>query len=206
MRFGPFAPFHGHLQVWTSQEMADKARSNERRSHVYYLPFYFQAVKGTTAEESGIRCIAYLISNTIGAIIVGAIVTVVGYYTPFIYFGTALFTIGSGLIYTLQVNSPAGRWIGYQILAGFGAGGAVQLPFIATQVVLPAKDMPTGNSLAVFFNSLGGAIAISIAQNIFANTLVKELPKVGLGDLSGLILASVSVGVICCCLYSVLYV
>lgn len=36
--------------------------------------------------------------------------------------------------------------------------------------------MPTGNSIAIFFNSLGGAIAISIAQNIFSNTLVKELP------------------------------
>ena len=178
-------------------------------SHVYYLPFYFQAVKGTTAEESGIRCIAYLISNTIGAIIVsknpkyhsaqltrttqvGAIVTVVGYYTPFIYVGTALFTVGAGLIYTLKVNSPSSHWIGYQILAGFGAGGAVQLPFIATQVVLPAKDMPTGNSLAVFFNSLGGAIAISIAQNIFSNTLIQELPRVGLGDFTGQIIASVS--------------
>ncbi len=118
--------------------------------------------------------------------------TVVGYYTPFIWFGTALFTVGSGLIYTLKVDSPAGRWIGYQILAGAGSGGAVQLPFIATQAVLPAKDMPTGNSLAIFFNSLGGAISISIAQNIFSNTLVKELPKVGLGDLSGLIIASVS--------------
>jgi hypothetical protein len=123
---------------------------------------------------------------------VGAIVTVVGYYTPFIYFGTALFTVGAGLIYTLKVDSPAGRWIGYQILAGFGAGGAVQLPFIATQVVLPAKDMPTGNSLAVFFNSLGGAIAISIAQNIFQNTLIKELPRAGLDELVGPILASVS--------------
>jgi hypothetical protein len=68
----------------------------------------------------------------------------------------------------------------------------VQLPFIATQVVLPAKDMPTGNSLAIFFNSLGGAIAISIAQNIFSNTLVKELPKAGLQKYTGLIIMSVS--------------
>jgi hypothetical protein len=92
----------------------------------------------------------------------------------------------------LKVNSPAGRWIGYQILAGFGSGGAIQLPFIATQVVLQAKDMPTGNSLAIFFNSLGGAIAISIAQNIFSNTLVKELPKYGLQNYTALIVMSVS--------------
>jgi hypothetical protein len=37
--------------------------------------------------------------------------------------------------------------------------------------------MPTGNAIAIFFNSLGGAISISIAQNIFANKLVEEIPK-----------------------------
>lgn len=37
--------------------------------------------------------------------------------------------------------------------------------------------MPTGNAIAIFFNSLGGALSISIAQNVFANTLVQEIPK-----------------------------
>jgi hypothetical protein len=36
--------------------------------------------------------------------------------------------------------------------------------------------MPTGNAIAIFFNSLGGAIAISIAQNIFSNGLKTHLP------------------------------
>lgn len=35
--------------------------------------------------------------------------------------------------------------------------------------------MPTGNAIAIFFNSLGGAIAISIAQNIFSNGLASNL-------------------------------
>ena len=29
----------------------------------------------------------------------------------------------------------------------------------------------------MFFNSLGGAISISIAQNVFSNTLVSSIPK-----------------------------
>lgn len=37
--------------------------------------------------------------------------------------------------------------------------------------------MPTGNAITIFFNSLGGAIAISIAQNIFSNGLKTNLPK-----------------------------
>ncbi|KAI4783393.1 putative major facilitator superfamily transporter [Aureobasidium sp. EXF-3400] len=146
-------------------------------THIFYLPFYFQAVKNTSAEGSGIRCIAYLVSNTIASIVVGGTITVIGFYAPFMWFGAAIFTVGCGMLYTLQVTSPAAKWIGYQLLAGIGSGSAIQIPFIAVQVVLEEKDMPSGNAIAIFFNSLGGAISISIAQNIFANTLVKDIIK-----------------------------
>ncbi|KAK4551814.1 hypothetical protein LTR86_010900 [Recurvomyces mirabilis] len=129
-------------------------------SHIYYLPFYFQAVKGTSAEGS-----------------VGGAITFLGPYNPPMWAGVIIFTIGSAMIYTLKVGSGTGVWIGYQILAGVGAGACVQIPFIAVQVVLNEKDMPVGNAVAIFFNTLGGAISVSIAQNIFSNTLIKQLPK-----------------------------
>ncbi len=81
------------------------------------------------------------------------------------------------MLYTLDVDSSVGKWIGYEILAGVGAGACVQIPFIAVQVVLPEKDMPIGNAVAIFFNTLGGSISISIAQNIFSNTLIQQLPR-----------------------------
>jgi hypothetical protein len=109
--------------------------------------------------------------------VVGGSITALGPYVPFTWIGSVIFVVGSGMIYTLKVNSGAGMWIGYQILAGAGAGACVQIPFIAVQVVLSKKDMPSGNAVAIFFNSLGGAISISIAQNIFSNTLIKEIPR-----------------------------
>jgi len=97
------------------------------------------------------------------------------------WFGSAVFAIGAGMLYTLKVSSPAGQWIGYQILAGIGAGAGVQIPFVAVQVVASQKDMPTANACVMFFNSLGGALSISIAQNIFVNTLGKEIPRYASG-------------------------
>jgi hypothetical protein len=145
--------------------------------HIFYLPFYFQAVKGTSAEGSGIRSIPYLTSIIVSSIVAGAGITVLGPYKPFMIAGSSIFTVGAGMLYTLAVNSSAGEWIGFQLLTGFGAGFGVQIPFIAVQVVLNAKDMPTGNAMAIFFNSLGGAISISVAQNIFSNGLTKYLAK-----------------------------
>jgi hypothetical protein len=144
-------------------------------THIFYLPFYFQAVKGTSAEGSGIRTIPYLVSITLSSIVVGGSITSFGWYVPFMWVGAAVFTVGCGLLYTLSPDSGAGMWIGYQIIAGVGAGSSIQIPFISVQVALSAKDMPTGNALTIFFNSLGGALSISIAQNIFSNTLVQRL-------------------------------
>jgi hypothetical protein len=146
-------------------------------SHIFYLPFYFQAVKDTSAEGSGIRCIAYLVSNTLASIVVGGTITAIGFYTPFMWFSAAIFTVGAGMLYTLQVSSPISHWLGYQLIAGIGAGAGIQIPFIAVQVVLDEKDMPTGNAIAIFFNSLGGAVSISIAQNIFVSTLAKDIAR-----------------------------
>jgi hypothetical protein len=67
----------------------NSARCADQISHIYYIPFYFQGVKGTTAEQSGIRTVPYLISNTLFAIITGGLVTAIGYYTPFIWLGAA---------------------------------------------------------------------------------------------------------------------
>ena len=122
--------------------------------HIYYLPFYFQAVKGTTAEESGIRCIPYLVSITLSSIVVGGAITALGPYNPPMWIGVIIFTVGSAMLYTLKVDSTIGVWIGYQILAGVGAGACVQIPFIAVQVVLEEKDMPIGNAVAIFFVSI----------------------------------------------------
>lgn len=91
--------------------------------------------------------------------------------------GSAIFALGAGLLYTLKVDSPNSQWIGYQIIAGVGAGAGVQIPFVAVQVAATVRDMPTANACVLFFNSLGGALSVSIAQNIFVNTLVKEMPK-----------------------------
>lgn len=147
--------------------------------HIFYLPFYFQAVKGTTAEGSGIRSIPYLVSITLASIVVGGLITAFGWYTPFMWFGAAIFTVGAGMLQTLKVDSSAGRWIGYQILAGVGAGAGVQIPFVAVQVVLGAKDMPTGSTshaLLSFCLPDPQTVLISSARSRCSSNLL-QLPR-----------------------------
>jgi MFS transporter, DHA2 family, glioxin efflux transporter len=95
---------------------------------VFYLPIYFQAVKGTTATKSGIDCLPLLLSVVFSSVCGGVLVTVLGYFTPFMIGGMAVFTVGTGLLSTLAVDTSFGKWFGYQILAGAGLGICLQAP------------------------------------------------------------------------------
>ena len=143
--------------------------------HVYYLPFYFQSVLGTTAQQSGIRTLPYLMALLISPMISGSLITLVGYYVPFMWAGSMLLTIGSGLIFTLGTRNIAGQWIGYQFLAGFGAGICRQIAFSAVPLVLEKDDLATASALVAFCNSLGPTLAIGIGQSIFTNFFVQQV-------------------------------
>jgi len=65
--------------------------------------------------------------------------------------------------------------LGFQIVFGAGAGIGLELPNIAVQTVLPEEDVSIGTSLVVFARSLGGAIFVSVGQNIFSNHIVSGM-------------------------------
>lgn len=145
----------------------------------YFLPLWFQAIQGVDAWHSGIRLIPLILSLTIGIMLSGGLTTKFGSYMPFVYASLVLTSIGSGLITTLRPGSSSGKWIGYQVIFGFGCGLAFQVPQIAAPAVLPLKDVAQGVSITFFSQMLGGALFNSIGANVLDNKLVKYI-----GDLN----------------------
>lgn len=122
------------------------------------------------------------------SIVAGGLVTALGYYAPFMIVSSVLMAIGAGLISTFEVDTGKAGWIGYQIVYGFGVGFGMQQSLIAAQTVLHLDDVPVGTSLIMFMQTLGGALFISIAQNIFTNSLLSNLTSKAPGFPSGIIL------------------
>jgi hypothetical protein len=144
---------------------------------IYYLPIWFQAVQGVSAVQSGIRNLPIILSMTVASIITGGLVTALGYYVPFMIFGSVLVAIGMGLVSTFQPGTTRAAWIGYQVFMGFGIGCSMQQSMLAAQTVLSNKDIPTGTALVIFSQTLGGAVGITIGQSVFGNQLLKNLAK-----------------------------
>ncbi|TIC99598.1 Efflux pump roqT [Colletotrichum higginsianum] len=141
----------------------------------YFLPIYFQAIQGVSAVDSGIRTLPLVLSMTVFAIVSGGVITRLGYYTPVMLLGTCILAVGAGLLTTLQVHTGAAKWAGYQVIYGIGMGMSFQAPNLAAQTVLKIKDVPVGTSIMFFSQTLGGAIFISVGQNVLNNELVKRI-------------------------------
>lgn len=142
---------------------------------IYYLPIWFQAIKSVSAVKSGIMNLPMILGLVLISLVAGGAITALGYYTPFMILSSIFMSIGVGLICTFNPSTGHNKWIGYQIIYGFGVGMGMQQPLMAAQTVLHLDDVPTGTAMIMFFQTLGGALMVSVAQNIFTNRLLSNI-------------------------------
>lgn len=141
----------------------------------YYLPTYYQIVRGYSPAKSGYMMLPIIIGATIGSLIHGAGTSAFGYYTPFMLFASIIMPIAAGLITTFKIDTSFAQLIMYTALSGLAYGIGFSGPQNAVQTVLPAEDVPLGLSVMLFAQSFGPAVAIAIAQVLFTNQLSTNL-------------------------------
>lgn len=149
---------------------------------VYFIPIYFQAIKGVDAKQSGIDTIPLIVANNVGSLLSGILTTTFGTYIQYFYGCSILTSIGGGLITTWQVDSSSSKWIGYQVISGFGTGLALALPQVVVQPDLSPQEIPIGISMTIFFQFFGGALFVSIGNNILNSKLVSYVNAIGIPD------------------------
>lgn len=115
--------------------------------------------------------IAYILFSFISSFGVSKI----GYYTPFMIAGSVLMSIGAGLITAWKVNTNISHWIGLQILTGTGSGLGLTQAHMAAQTVDNPDDIPNSAALPLFAQMFGGAVFLSVAENVFENRLVARI-------------------------------
>ncbi|KAL2176181.1 major facilitator superfamily domain-containing protein [Thermothelomyces heterothallicus CBS 202.75] len=144
---------------------------------VYYLSLYFQAIQGDSAVKAGIKLLPLLISVVVTSVSAGGLITAVGYYNPFVLPCMVLFTVGAGMITTFDLDSPLRVWFGYQVIAGLGIGIGFQTGALVVQNSVSHEWIPQATACVQFFQVMGGAIFIAVAQAVFQNGLADEMER-----------------------------
>ena len=104
-----------------------------------------------------------------------------GYYLPFSVASGVIASVGHGLLSTINSTTSTAKWIGYQIIVGFGRGLGMQMTFIAVQNNIPKNLISISTSILTFMQTLGGAVMLSIAQTIFTTSLRSTVPQYAKG-------------------------
>lgn len=112
--------------------------------------------------------------------------------------GALVGTIGCGLLYTLEIDTSTGKWIGYQVLTGSAIAFSVQNGLNIAQASVDAEDLPAvtanlyceyttpwdlgktdfpgrADGICAVFQTVGGAFTVSSAQAAFINQAIIRL-------------------------------
>ncbi|RGP78358.1 hypothetical protein FLONG3_3494 [Fusarium longipes] len=165
----------------------------------YYLPTYYQIVRGYTPVKSGYMILPIIIAATIGALVHGVGTSVFGYYTPFMILASVIMPIAIGLVTTFEIDTSLEKLVSYTALSGLAYGIGFVGPQTAVQTILPAEDVPLGLSIILFSQSFGPAVTVPIAQVLFTNRLTANLkslaPSLSQQDISNSGLTAMVAGV-----------
>ncbi|TVY93697.1 MFS-type transporter [Lachnellula willkommii] len=137
----------------------------------YYLPLYFQSVKGSSPLGSGLLVIPITVTEAITGVLVGVIIHRTGRYLEIIYAGVLLMTLGNGLYILFSPKSGLVEIIFIQIVAGIGAGLLFQAPLIALQALVSQEDTATATATFTFVSNLATALSVVIGGVLFQNSM-----------------------------------
>lgn len=146
-------------------------------SLVYYLAVYYQSVKGYSALDSGLRMLPLSISTSISATGTGALITALGYYTPFMIICMVLFAAGAGTLTTITVSTSYWHGFGFQIITGLGVGIGFEGGIIVAQKAVPPPSISIAISVVSFAMTLGGTIFLSISQAVFNHGMLRGVAE-----------------------------
>ncbi|ORX98559.1 MFS general substrate transporter [Basidiobolus meristosporus CBS 931.73] len=144
---------------------------------VYYIPMYFQIVRGDSATTSGLEMLPMMLSASALSIISGIIVSKTGVIVVWCWVGSAIMTVGVGLLTVWNASTGHGEQIGFLLIMGTGAGCCIQTLIFAGQSAVTHKDMGVVTALSTFFRSVGGVLGIAIFGSVFNNKLTTGLSE-----------------------------
>ncbi|CAK7206460.1 hypothetical protein SEUCBS139899_009255 [Sporothrix eucalyptigena] len=143
--------------------------------NLYYLPQFYQVVRGDSALEAGILILPLILSQIITSFSSGFLVSKYSCYKINLIVGFMLWTIASGLFTTVTISTSTGKLVAYQILTGLGSGQTLQTSLVAIQAAVQRQEMAVVTGARNYLRMMGSTLAIAASAAIVNNTVKAKL-------------------------------
>lgn len=148
---------------------------------IYFVPLHMQTVNGKSPLAAGVALLPMLISSAFGAFLAGALSSGMDLLCPTIVTGSALITLGTGLLSTLSSSVHVeAKVYGFQVLVGLGFGLTVSSSSILANVECELKDHAVAQGIVAQARVFGGSFGISAATAILGLKTRSQLGATGI--------------------------
>jgi hypothetical protein len=144
-------------------------------SILYYMPLYYQAVKGMEPILTGVAMFPWTFTVAPASVATGIAIAVTGKYRWANRGGWFLTTLGIGLLLLLKVNTTTVSWVFLQLVGGIGTGILFPAMALAVQASATAKDQAYAANMFSFFRAFGQTLGVAIGGVVFQNQMKRKM-------------------------------
>lgn len=142
---------------------------------LYYLPLYYEAVKGYSPIISGVALFPETFTVAPSAVIVGWLITYFGAYRWAIWSGWAISTLGLGVMCLIKVDTSIPAWVFINLISGLGLGFLLPSLTFAVQASVGSENLAIAVAMFSFLKALGQTLGVAVGGVVFQNQIRKNL-------------------------------
>ncbi|KAI1334940.1 putative efflux pump antibiotic resistance protein [Xylariaceae sp. FL0016] len=143
--------------------------------NLFYLPLYFQNVRGFDPAAAGTLILPMVIAHGIFSGISGFLVSKTGGYYWIIITGATIWTVATSLKIAYDQTTPMWAFVVVGILEGLGVGFCFQPVLVALMANSGTADRAVITGLRNFLRAMGGAVGITVSGAVLGNVLTSGL-------------------------------
>ena len=144
---------------------------------LYYLPLYYEAVKGYSPIIAGVAVFPETFTIAPLSILVGIAVSITGRFRWSIWSGWILCVLGFGLLYLLGPTTSVPAFVFLNLVPGFGMGLLFASMNLALQAAATEKYVGFAAAMYIFMRSLGQGVGVAVGGVVFQSRFAVELRK-----------------------------
>lgn len=146
---------------------------------LFTIPLRFQCTRGSTAEQSGLYLVPFMLASASGNVAGNRWARSFGTPRTAMHIATTLSFAGLMLLARLPLDCPAWARIAGTIVTGFGVGICFIGSMTSAQKALIAKDIGSGTGALLVLCAVGGASGSTLAGAIVASGLIATKHTLG---------------------------
>ncbi|KAL9030493.1 MAG: hypothetical protein Q9196_001395 [Gyalolechia fulgens] len=146
-------------------------------SLLYYLPLYYQGVKGYKPLIAGIAVLPETLLIAPMSIVVGIVSSRIGRYRWALWIAWAITTLGFGLLYLLDSNTSIPAFIFLNVPVAIGTGMAFVPMSLGIQAAGRPQDAGHSITFYTFIRVFGQSLGVGIGGVVLQNQMGKNLSR-----------------------------